>query len=152
MQELIEIADSKTEYKYLRQDLLTPGLRVLSENKDNEYPQELFEIGTVFSLDKKNKFETGIKETEKLCILLSPGNFTKIKQIIDNLTRNLGIKYSLEESTHPLLIDGRTALIKINEHRSGIMGEIHPETLKNWGIKMPVTYLEIIMKNLWKKD
>ena len=149
LQDMIELENSKTEYKYLRQDLVTPGLRVLSENKDNEYPQELFEIGTVFSLDKKNKFETGIKETENLCILACPGNFTKIKQVLDSLTKNLGLAYSLEESTHPLFIDGRTAVIKIGEHRAGIMGELHPETLKAWGIKMPTSCLELSVKSLF---
>lgn len=140
----IELEGSKTEYKYLRPNLLIPSLRILSENKDNEYPQELFEISTVFSIDKKT--ETGISEKEVLSITLTPSNFTKIKQILNCLTKTLDVKYSLEESTHPQLIEGRTATVKINNETAGYLGEIHPETLRQWGIKMPVAYLEISIK------
>jgi phenylalanyl-tRNA synthetase beta chain len=143
LQETIELENSKTEYKYLRPNLLIPGLRILSENKDNEYPQEIFEIGTVFSPDRKNKSETGVEEKENICILICPGNFTKIKQVLNYLTRTLDTKYTLEETNHLQLIDGRSALIKINGKKTGYLGEVHPETLRAWGIKMPVACLEI---------
>jgi len=42
--EPIELEDSKTDYKFLRQNLLISSLRILHENKDAEYPQRLFEI------------------------------------------------------------------------------------------------------------
>ncbi|MFH1802759.1 MAG: phenylalanine--tRNA ligase subunit beta [archaeon] len=147
----IELEGSKTEYKYLRPNLLIPSLRILSENKDNEYPQELFEIGTVFLLDKRNKTETGIIEKENISIILAPSNFTKIKQILDRLTKTLDITYSLEESDHPQLIEGRTATIKINNKTIGQIGELHPETLRAWGIKMPTAYLEISLEGLNKE-
>lgn len=142
----IELEDSKTEYKFLRPNLLTPALRILSENKDNEYPQKIFEIGTVFSPDKKGKSETNILENKNLAILLTPSNFTKIKQLLNYLTKSLGIKYSLEESYHPQLIEGRTASIKIENKFAGQMGEIHPEILRSWNIKMPVSCLEISLE------
>lgn len=149
-EEKIELEESKTEYKYLRPNLLIPGLRILSENKDNEYPQEIFEVGTVFSIDKKNKTETGIREKENLSIILTPGNFTKAKQILEYLSRNLNISYELEESKHPMLIEGRTATIKINNKSIGFIGEIHPETLKKWGLKMPASTIEISLKEISK--
>src|SRR3989338_8726592 len=43
----IMVENSKTEYKILRPNLLIPVLRILRENKDQEYPQNIFEIGTV---------------------------------------------------------------------------------------------------------
>lgn len=143
VQEKIELENSKTEYKYLRPNLFIPGLRVLAGNKDNEYPQEIFEIGTVFSLDKKNKSETGIEEKEVLSVMLCPGNFTKVKQVLNHITKTLSIKYSLEESSHQDLIEGRSASIKIDGKKVGRIGEVHPETLRLWGIKMPVAVLEI---------
>lgn len=146
LQKPIEVENSKTEYKLLRPNLLTPALRILSENKDNEYPQEIFEIGTVFSLD--NDAETGIKETENLIIATSPSNFTKMKQILSYLTSTLGVNYEIQESSHPFLIDGRTANVKINSKDVGYFGELHPETLRDWGIKMPVAVLEISLESL----
>src|SRR3989344_3830997 len=152
LQETIETENSKTEYKYLRPNLLIPGLRILSENKDNEYPQEIFETGVVFSLDKKGKSETGVEEKENLCVITCPGNFTKIKQILNYLAKNLGTEYSLEELDHPQLIEGRTASIKINGKKVGYLGEVHPETLRSWGIKMPIAVMEISIKNLTSQN
>lgn len=134
----IELEDSKTEYKILRPNLLIPALRIFSENKDNEYPQNIFEIGTIFQKDKSE-----IKESENLLIATSPGNFTELKQILDYLARMLDIKYDLKESTAKNLVDGRTGEILVNNKPIGYIGEVHPETLQNWNIKMPVAIIEI---------
>ena len=144
----IELEDSKTEYKFLRPNLLIPSLRILTENKDRDYPQNTFEIGTVFAKDPSQ--ETGIKEQENLIITLSPTNFTKMKQILTYLTSQLNIKYSLEPSTNKNLIEGRTATIKVNEKTIGYMGELHPETLRTWGIKMPAAVIEISLEEVFK--
>ncbi|MBU0907720.1 MAG: phenylalanine--tRNA ligase subunit beta [Nanoarchaeota archaeon] len=148
LQDALELENSKTEYKYLRPNLLTPALRILSENKDNEYPQEIFEIGTVFTTEKRNKCETRVQENQNLAILLTPSNITKIKQILDYLTKSIGLQYKIEELNDPLSIEGRTASIIIGGKPIGRMGELHPETLRSWGIKMPISYLEISLEQL----
>jgi phenylalanyl-tRNA synthetase beta chain len=66
--ETIELENSKSEYKLLRYDLMTPLLRVLAENRDNEYPQKIFELGTTFELDKSGEKESGIEEKQKLAL------------------------------------------------------------------------------------
>ena len=148
IKEKIEVRDSKTEYKILRPNLLIPALRILAQNKDHEYPQETFEIGTVFS--REDKEQTGIKETESLCITLAPSNFTKIKQILDYLAASFNFKYQLNELNHPQLIEGRTGEITINNTPSGYLGEVHPQTLKNWTIKMPLAVLEISLEEIFR--
>jgi len=149
--EKIEVEDSKTEYKFLRPNLLIPALRIFSENKDNEYPQKIFEIGTVFSLDKENKTETGIKESNHLIVASSPSNFTEIKQILDYIARMLPINYKIEEDTKPNLINGRTAKIILNGKEIGYLGEVHPETLRAQNIKMPISILEISLEEIFEK-
>lgn len=144
----IEVIDSKTEYKILRPNLLIPLLRIFAENKDNEYPQRIFEIGTVF--EKSNSSETGVKETDNLIIASSPGNFTELKQILDYLTRMLNIEYSLKETQQPHLIDGRTGAIILNNRKIGYIGEVHPETLIEWNIKIPLAVLEISLEEIFK--
>lgn len=137
----IEVKDSKTDFKFLRPSLLLSGLITLSENVDCEYPQKIFEIGEVFSLDESQ--ETKIKETDKLSILLTPSNFTEIKQILDYLGRMLDLKIETEETKNDLFIEGRTAKIKINGRESGVMGEIHPSILKAFHLKLPLAALEL---------
>src|SRR3989338_6723847 len=145
----IMVENSKTEYKILRPNLLIPVLRILRENKDQEYPQNIFEIGTVFS---KGNEETGIKETTNLIILSSPANFTKMKQILNTLTQTLNIDYELSEAAHKQLIVGRTASIKVNNKLIGYVGEIHPETLRQWTIKMPCAVIEISLEDIFEKS
>jgi len=147
--ELIEVLDSKTEYKFLRPNLLIPALRTISENKDHDYPQKIFEICTRFQKD--SRIETGVKETENLCILCSPSNFTDLKQILNYLAGSLSLSLTLKESTHKYLIDGRTATILLNNKEIGYLGEIHPETLHSWSIKMPCSVLEISLEEIFNK-
>ena len=134
----------KTEYKILRPNLLIPTLRILTENKDNEYPQNIFEIGKVFSLDKKE--ETRIREQTNLIIALSPGNFTEAKQHLDYLFKTLNLSYSLKENSHIALIEGRTGSILLSNRNNkpiGYIGEVHPNTLHNWNLKMPLSVIEL---------
>ncbi len=141
VQNKIETENAKTDYKVVRPNLLIPALRILAENKDNEYPQRIFEIGTVFA--KSDKTETGIQESTNLLIAVTPANITELEQIFDYLTRMLNIKYAIVETENERLIEGRSGLIKLGNQSIGYLGELHPETLKAWNIKMPVAVIEI---------
>jgi len=142
-QEKIEIENSKTDFKYLRPNLLIPCLRMFSENKDNEYPQKVFEIGTIFKKDNSGKSESGINEESHLLIASSPENFTGIKQMLDYFLRVISIDYKIKESNNEYCIEGRTGSIIINNKEIGFVGEAHPQTLQKWNIKMPLSILEI---------
>lgn len=145
--EFVELENSKTEFNILRKDISSFILKNLSENVDSEYPQKIFEIGTVFEL-KEN-----IKEQENLAIAITPGNFTEIKQVLDYLIKSLNLKIYLKENelSSNFLIEGRTANIIFEGKEIGILGEIHPKTLKNWKIKMPVAILEVNLKEIIKQ-
>jgi len=145
----IEVVDSKTDYKILRPNLLIPTLRILTENKDNEYPQNIFEIGKVFSISKHDK-ETGIKENTNLLIALSPANFTEAKQYLDYLAKMLSIEYKLEETKQQGLIIGRTGKILLNSKEIGYIGEVHPQTLNAWNLKMPLAVIELNLDEVYK--
>ncbi len=146
LKEKIELENSKTEFKILRPNLLIPALRILSENKDAEYPQKIFELGVVFSNSALE--ETKIKETENIIILSSPANFTEMKQILDALFKSLALKYELKEALHTNLIEGRTANIHLNEKSIGYIGELHPSTLNSWNIQMPAAVIEISIEEI----
>ena len=144
---LIELEDSKTEYKYLRSDLITSSLRILSENKDSEYPQKIFEIGAIFK--KNSTIETGIEEKDSLIIAITPGNFTEIKRILSYFSRTLEIAYNIKESTNKILVEGRTGEIIINNKPIGHIGEVHPRILQLMNIKMPISILEISLEEIY---
>jgi len=145
----IEVEKSKTEYRFLRNNLFGSMLRTLATNINAEYPQKLFEIGTVFR--KNEKKETGIEEEERLIIAISPGNFTEMKQVLEYLAKIFNINTKLEEAVFPIFIEGRTANIFCNEKNVGVIGEVHPAVLKAWHLKMPLTMLEINLETFYPK-
>jgi len=149
LKNILEVENSKTEYKVLRQNLLSSVLRVLSKNKDKEYPQNIFEIGKVFSQDDNQ--ETGIKEQTNLVIALTPGNFTEIKQHLEYLTKMLDLSYKVKETTQQGFIEGRTGSIVLHGKEIGHFGEVHPNTLKTWNLKMPLAILELNLDEVIEK-
>jgi len=142
----IEVEKSKTDYTLLRPELLCNVLKTLAENIDKDYPQKIFELGRVFSIDKEK--ETGISEPEQLCLALAPGNFTEAKQILQYLERMLSIKLDLEAGEHATTIPGRTAIVLHNKKEIGVVGEIHPSILKKWHLKLPVSIMQLNLSSI----
>ncbi len=142
----VELEESKTDYNILRKDLTHYLLKILFENSDSEYPQKIFEIGKIFEQ------EAEIIEKENLALAIAPGNYTETRQILEYLGKMLNLFFEIKETGNipSYFIDGRTAEIFLNENSVGFMGEIHPKILKNWRIKMPVSILEISLKDILK--
>ena len=141
-EKFVEVQDSKTDYTILRQNLSHYILKILSENVDAEYPQRIFELGTVFK-----GFE-GVEEKINLAMAITAGNFTDLKQVLEYLGRMLDKKIELKEpggsnSLPKHFIEGRAAEIFVNGKSAGFIGEIHPKILRLWHLKMPVVILEI---------
>ncbi|MEK6858403.1 MAG: phenylalanine--tRNA ligase subunit beta [Nanoarchaeota archaeon] len=145
----LELENPRTEYAFLRPNLTIPLLRTLAANRDVEYPQHVYEIGTIFYPNAHQ--DTGIEETEHLVIGITPGNFTKAKQILDYFMRMQGIEYTLKEADVPGLIAGRTGHILINDEVIGHIGEVHPTTLRAWKLKMPLAIIEIKLEPFLKE-
>ena len=141
-EKFVEVQDSKTDYTILRQNLSHYILKILSENVDAEYPQRIFELGTVFK-----GFE-GVEEKINLAMAITAGNFTDLKQVLEYLGRMLDKKIELKEpggsnSLPKHFIEGRAAEIFVNGKSAGFIGEIHPKILRLWHLKRPVVILEI---------
>lgn len=144
----VELKESKTDYNILRKDLTHYLMKILSENVDSEYPQNIFEIGKVFQPQGDK-----IAEKEILSIALAPGNFTELKQSIEYLGRMLDVDIKIQEpkDSPSWFIDGRSANIVIEGKEAGYIGEIHPRILKNWRVKMPVSLLELDLEEIFNK-
>ncbi|MCK5149521.1 phenylalanine--tRNA ligase subunit beta [Candidatus Pacearchaeota archaeon] len=146
--DFIELEESKTNYSILRKDLTHYLMKILSGNIDSEYPQQIFETGKVFQLNKEK-----INEKQNLAVALAPGNFTEVKQILKYFFKmiNLEIKLKEPEKPSPWFIEGRTAEIIFKDKTLGFIGEIHPRILKNWRIKMPVALFEIELEEIFRE-
>jgi len=147
---LVQLRNALNEdYSSLRHSLMPGLLETLERNKPYDYPQNLFELGTVFAHDEKE--ENGIKETDLLSISLCNKNadFTKIKQIVDSLLRTLAIEYTITESKDPTYIEGRVGNIIVNDVAIGVVGEISPEVLDVFSLEMPVAACELNLEKLF---
>ena len=125
-------------YEYLRNNLYPEMLKFLMKNKNASYPQNLFEIGDVYESEKTN-------ERRHICIAMTDKDitFTNAKQVLDYITKNLGIQYKLKPVVNESFIEGRTGEIMVNDKPIGIIGEVHPSVLNNFKLKKPVVVIEM---------
>jgi phenylalanyl-tRNA synthetase beta chain len=148
--DLIEMKNAvNIDYNVLRQWIIPTLLEVISKNRHNEFPQNIFDIGAVF---RKGNTESGVEENHYLGVALCDNevDYTKIKQILDNLMRMLGLEYSIEEIEHKSFITGRVGNVIVKGKKIAVMGEIHPQVLSNWDIVVPVSCFELNLGELFQ--
>lgn len=127
----------------LRNWMLPSVMEFFSKNTKVVYPQKIFEVGDCVEIN--TKAETGSDTIRKLAYGHAGigVNFTMAKQVLQSLVNSMGMKYSVTERDHPSFIPGRAGEIRIGSKKVGIVGEVHPQVLQNWGIYVPVIAFEI---------
>ncbi len=147
--EHVEILNPKTiDYTMSRVSLIPSLLGVFAQNQSSEHPQKVFEIGQALKVEKFA--ETGAMNVLKLCAGISHSNagFVEIKSNLDAFFRNIGKSFELKEIEDEAFISGRAAAIIVNGNEIGVIGEIHPEVLTNFGIEYPVALFELNVEKL----
>jgi phenylalanyl-tRNA synthetase beta chain len=150
-QRIVELANPKVQtLTCLRNWMLPSLLEFLSYNLHIEYPQKLFELGTVTVLDEK--METRTRDVHTLAAVISHANasFTETKSALDALLTNLGLEWQIKETEHPSFIEGRVGKVVVNRAEVGILGEIHPKVLETWKLENPVAVFELNMDRITK--
>ena len=101
----------------------------------------------IFEVGETNE---GIETRKKLCLAISHNatNFTEIKQIAESIFSALGKHFTIKDAEHESFIIGRCASIMVNNEEVGILGEIHPQVLNNFGLEVPVVMLELDIQKL----
>ncbi|NYZ76677.1 phenylalanine--tRNA ligase subunit beta [Candidatus Micrarchaeota archaeon] len=137
----VKIKNPKVEeFTMLRTWILPSLLKIISESKQTELPIKIFEIGDAVSLEGAH-----VNESRHLTCAVydSKATFSGIKSIADALIREMGWDVDIKEAEHPSFIKGRAAELVCNKKRIGVLGEIHPQVLSNFGLEQPVALLEI---------
>jgi phenylalanyl-tRNA synthetase beta chain len=73
----------------------------------------------------------------------SQANFTEIREIVDAFMRERVTGYEVVESDDPAFMEGRRADILVNGRKVGVMGELYPQVIVNFGLGQPVVGFEI---------
>lgn len=141
--EAVEIENVMTEsYSVLRNWLIPCLIKVESNSSQVEYPHRIFEVGEIILKQDEPKTEL------RLACLMSGKeiNFTDVHRTLDSLMDALHpLPYKLHVAQHPSFIEGRSGKVLVNGKEIGIIGELHPEVLHNWSIKMPTSAFEITL-------
>lgn len=134
----------------IRTSLINSLMEFLEDNKHEDLPQKIFEIGDVLYLDdtQENKTRTSKKLAALICH--STANFTEIKSTMTAVLENLGYTMEISDSENPSFIPGRVADIcgkSENGEIKGFFGEISPEVITNFTLEYPVIGFEIEFLN-----
>jgi phenylalanyl-tRNA synthetase beta chain len=141
-EELVEIANPVSlNYSVLRKRLSAQLLDFFSKNKDQQFPQRVFEIGSCLSLD--SKAENGVKQSTNLCVAITHSNvnFTEIKSFLMSLGKYLGVKIDVKKKSFAFL--GENSAEVIINGKKGFVGEVHPKVIDAFGLRKPVALFEI---------
>jgi phenylalanyl-tRNA synthetase beta chain len=143
---IISVLDSKSQEHTILRDSVLPGLlENLSRNIHSQYPQKLFETGTVFSQNNP------IDEKTNLAAVCAhqDANFTEIKSILQAaLKTGFNLNIETKTATHESFDKGRTASILVGGKTIGVIGEINSKTIENYKIRVPVVGFEINLSGL----
>jgi phenylalanyl-tRNA synthetase beta chain len=139
----------------IRTSLMNGLMEFLEDNKHEELPQKIFEVGDVVYIDSDTETGTVIRKKIACAVTHSSANFTEIKSITDSFVSNIGLKMKLEPFEHPSFIKGRCAAFNgvyedvdgnvdvTKGSVNGFFGELDPEVITSFGLEYPVVAFEI---------
>jgi phenylalanyl-tRNA synthetase beta chain len=136
-------------YNVVRTHLLGGLFEALHENRRRPMPQRLFEMDNVVELD--DAAETGAAEYRKLALVEigRESGYATARSVVDALLRELGWEAAYAAIEHATFVPGRAASVAVNEKPVGILGEVHPEVLTNFGLTYPVALAELTLQRVF---
>ena len=143
---VVELANPKVETLTCLRNWLLPGLMdFFSCNLHVEFPQKIFEVGPVTIFD--DRAETSTRDVDTLAAAVSDvkAGFTEVKSVLDALLTNLGLKWQVKETKHSSFIEGRAGVVILDGVEAGLIGELHPKVLQEWGLGNSVAAFELDM-------
>ncbi len=137
----------------MRTTIIPSMLKIASGNYNKRNLEaKLFEIGKIYIPNGANELPCE-KEMVCICYYGANENYLNIKGCIDELFDVLNVKIDdiCPVNDNPTFHPYRTANIVVKDINAGIIGEIHPLVLKNYGIDVPlymaVLDMEVLFNN-----
>ena len=128
----------------MRTTILPSMLEIVSRNVHYRNKQAaLYEIGRIYK-----KRPDGLADEPKILSIGAYGekmNFFVLKGWVEAILKALGIPAAhFEQERHnPSYHPGRCAVLSVNGTEIGVMGQIHPEVAKNYGVDVEVYCAEL---------
>ena len=134
----------------IRTSLINSLMEFLEDNKHEDLPQKIFEIGDVLYIDESKENKTVASKKLAALVCHSTANFTEIKSIVTSVLSNLGYSMEINDSENKTFIEGRAADVEGVAEKGtvkGFFGEVSPEVITNFTLEYPVIAFEIEFKN-----
>lgn len=149
----VKIANpTSSEYNIARTSLLPSLMKNLTDNKHESFPQRIFEVSDIVSVNMKTECRSERHLHVAGVSSHSTANFTEIKSMVEALLANLGFsRWKIRPTSNSSFIEGRVATIHLRHKNIGFLGEIHPEVLNNFELENPVCGFEINLEHLLPK-
>ncbi|QUH22840.1 phenylalanine--tRNA ligase subunit beta [Methanobacterium alkalithermotolerans] len=150
--ERVEVAQPiSRDRTMIRKSLLNGLMEFLEDNKHEDLPQKIFEVGDVIYIDPDQETQTKVLKKIAAVVTHSNANFTEIKSTVAAFLENLGYEMEIEPVDNPSFIKGRCAGIKAILDEStpinGFFGEMDPEVISNFQLEYPVVGFELTFDN-----
>jgi phenylalanyl-tRNA synthetase beta chain len=153
VEKVVEIANPKSlEYRLARNSLLPGLLSFLGDNTAQELPHRIFEVGDVVLLNARAETCTRTASHLAAATVDSRVDLTRLKAELFGLAGSLGLSASVKPITNPSFIEGRVGSIDLGAGGVGVLGEIHPAVLVNFGVEAPCVAFELELANEWAKQ
>lgn len=141
---IVRISNPMTEnYEYVRDSVLASLMSSESVSGHSVYPHKIFEIGKIAYLDDADNYRSATRQYAGFLHAGADASFNTAAAELQTLFYYLSREYEVAEASDPRFIPGRAAAIFYQGKSAGVFGEIHPEVLENWGVKVPCTAGEI---------
>ena len=134
----------------IRTSLINSLMEFLEDNKHEDLPQKIFEIGDVLYIDESKESKTVASKKLAGVICHSTANFTEIKSVVTSVLANLGYTMEISDSENKTFIAGRVADVTGVAQKGsikGFFGEVSPEVITNFTLEYPVIAFEIEFEN-----
>ncbi|MEA3378334.1 MAG: phenylalanine--tRNA ligase subunit beta [Nanoarchaeota archaeon] len=148
---VVEIANPiSSQWAVLRNWVMPSLMEFLSKNTSETYPQQIYEVGDAVIIDDKK--ETKTKDIKRLAWAYTgkEATFTYAKQVLNYILSALNLDYEIVNVEHSSFIKGRAGRIIVNGKKIAYIGEVNPQVLDNFGLKMPVTAFELNLTDLYE--
>ncbi len=145
-----QVANPKLKaYNVVRTHLMSGLFEALRENRRRPMPQRLFEIDNVVELD--DAAETGAVEQRHVALVETgrESGYATARSVMDALLCELGWKADYAAIEHPTFVPGRAASCSVGGKSLGLLGEIHPEVVTNFGLTHPVALAELTLERVF---
>jgi len=135
-------------YAALRPTLLASLLAVEERSAKTAYPHRVFEVGEVVVRDPSDNHGSRTGPVLGALAAHPEARFSDLHTVLSYVAFYLDVTAELRPLERGCFLPGRGAEVVIDGRKVGILGEIHPEVLERWGVKMPAAYLELRVDEL----